>query len=447
MNLTLKEIADKTGGQLVGCDMTVTDLVTDSRAVKDGLLFAVIKGERVDGMDFVANIDESFRCAYITDRPVQNAKNPYVIVKDVIKAVGDIASLHLDSLASKHIAVTGSVGKTTTKNYIASALSCCMNVHYSEGNKNNELGMPLTALGTDKNHDAVVLEMGMRGLGQIKYLCDIATPDVAVITNVGISHIEILGSKENILKAKLEITDNLCENGTAVINADDDMLCNVQIDKKTIRFGIRNEKCDIRAINVVDNRFDVLFENKTYPVCLSALGEHNIYNALAAISVGVALECDIKKLIVGVENFKGDGSRQNIYEFEGLRIFDDTYNASPASMKASMDVMKSFEGRKIVVVADMLELGDFSEKAHRSLASDIVDIDTAFAVCIGDYMKYLCDELKGKCKAVHCKNNDDALNVILQNVKTGDNILFKGSNSMNLAGLLKSFKGEYKNGI
>ncbi|MBQ8606242.1 MAG: UDP-N-acetylmuramoyl-tripeptide--D-alanyl-D-alanine ligase [Clostridia bacterium] len=446
MNLTLKDIANKTGGSLVGPDMTVTELVTDSRLVRDNTLFAIIKGERTDGMNYVRTVGEKYTVAYLTDRPIPDGFGPYLLVDDVIKAVGDIAALHLDTLSASHVAVTGSVGKTTTKNFIASALSACMSVHFSEGNKNNELGMPLTALGTTKDHDAVILEMGMRGMGQITYLCNIAKPDVAVITNVGVSHIEILGTRENILRAKCEIIDALSEGGTAVINADDDMLSTVKTDKKTLRFGIENENCDLRAVNIVDNKFDLLYKEKTYPVKLATLGIHNVYNALAAIAVGTALGCDVKKLITGVESFKGDGSRQNIYDFEGVRIFDDTYNASPASMNASMDVMQGFDGRKVVVLADMLELGDYSESAHAELSEPVKKLDAAVCICIGKYMKHLKNALDGRDGVYHCENNAQALEILKSTVKTGDNVLFKGSNSMNLSDLLNKFKGEWKNG-
>lgn len=442
MNFTLTQIANKTGGTLKGRDMSVTNLVTDSRKVTDGSLFAVIKGERVDGMDFINGIDGKFDVAYLTDRPVENTKNPYILVPDVIKAIGDIASLYIETLDTKRIAVTGSVGKTTTKNYIASALGACVEVHYSKGNNNNELGMPLTVLDTKPSHDAAIFEMGMRGLGQIEYLCNIAKPDVAVITNVGICHIELLGSRENILKAKWEIVDCLKDDGICVINGDDDMLCKGVTNKKVVRYGIENKDCDILAKNVVNNKFDLVYNGKSYPVTLSLLGIHNVYNCLAAVAVGISLGYDVEKLISGAESFAGDGSRQNIYMFDGYRIFDDTYNASPDSMRASMKVMKTFEGRKVLVLADMLELGDFAEKAHTDLAKDVQDIDAGVVICIGDHMKHLAKALQNRKNVYSCPDNERALEILNETVQKGDNILFKGSNSMKLNELLNSFKGD-----
>lgn len=442
MKLTLNEIAQKTGGALCGCDMTVTGLETDSRRVNGGCIFAAIKGARADGYDFIPSLDSLENIAYLTDRAPKSVKNPYIVVPDVIRAIGDIAALHLEKLPAKTVAVTGSVGKTTTKNFIAAALSECMRVNFSKGNHNNELGMPLSVLETAEDDSAVVLEMGMRGFGQIEYLCGIARPDVAVITNIGISHIELLGSRENILKAKCEIIDALPAGGTAVLNGDDDMLQTVSTDKKTLRFGIENESCDIRAVNIVDNSFDMLYGGKSYKVRLAVEGRHNIYNALAAAAVGITLGCDINRLICGIEAFEGDGKRQSIYEFCGLRIFDDTYNASPASMAAAMSVMRGYDGRKVLVLADMLELGDYSAGAHRGLAQNVRNLHASVVVCIGNEMRNLYNAL-GDMTAFWCADNSQARDVLMQNVRPGDNILFKGSQSMNVAGLLKDFKGEW----
>ncbi len=443
MKLTLKDIANRTNGTLYGEDRTVTSLVTDSRKVQNNTLFAAIKGERVDGFDFIESLDKNHSVAYITDRHPKNAKNPYILTDDVIRTIGDAAALHLESVAAKHIAVTGSVGKTTTKNFIASALLSCMDVHFAKGNFNNELGLPLTALDVTEHHDAVILEMGMRGLGQIKYLCNIAKPDVAVITNIGVCHIELLGSKQNILKAKLEIIDALSDDGVAVLNGDDGMLKTIKPGKKTLWYGIDNDNCDIRAVNVVNNKFDLVYKDKSYPVKLATLGIHNVYNALAAVSVGIALGCDIQKLIIGVESFAGDGSRQNIYDFNGIKIFDDGYNASPDSMKAAMNVIKGFENRTVLVLGDMLELGDIAVSAHKSLAKSVYDCKAQLVICIGPLMKNLYDELENVQK-YHVQNNDEALEILKNTVVKGDILLFKGSNSMQLPYLLEKFKGEWE---
>ncbi len=441
MKLTLKEIEKATGGKLYGESITVDRLATDSREVDSGCIFAAIKGERVDGFDYIKGLDEKENIAYLCDRLPQNIKNPAVVVPDVLVAVGKIAKAHLDSLDVTKIAVTGSVGKTTTKECIRAALLACINVHAASGNRNNELGLPLTALDVNDSHDAVILEMGMRGLSQIDYLCSIAKPDIAVITNIGISHIELLGSRENILKAKLEAVDNLSENGVAILNGDDGMLSKVNPNKKTLFFGIDNEKCDLRAINVVDNSYVLLYNNKQYPVKLSVLGRHNIYNSLAGIAVGIAMGLDIECLIRGAEGFTGDGSRQNIYMHGDIRIFDDTYNASPDSMRASMSVLSSFSGRHLLVLADMLELGHMTEAAHAGLADAVYGCRADAVICIGKHMRSLYNALEGVEK-YSCADNESALLILRDIVRAGDTVLFKGSNSMGLAGLVKKFKGE-----
>ncbi len=442
MKLTLSRIAEKTGGILYGDDMVVYSLETDSRRVTGGTIFAALRGQRADGFDFIPALDDIAGIAYLTDRRPDGCRNPCVVVDDVLRAIGDIAALHLSGLSAKRVAVTGSVGKTTTKNFIAAALGKCMKVNCSKGNRNNELGLPLSALDTDESDGAVVLEMGMRGTGQIRYLCSIARPDVSVITNIGVSHIELLGSRENILKAKSEIIEALPRDGAAVINGDDDMLKTLETDRKTLRFGIENKSCDILARQIVDNHFILSCNGRDYPVTLSVMGRHNIYNALAAFAAGYALGCDEKLLIEGIESFSGDGRRQNIYEFNGLRIFDDCYNASPDSMRAAFNVMSGYEGDRLLVLGDMLELGEKSEMYHRALAPDIKRLEPRAVICIGKSMRYLKDEL-GEV-AFGCEDNAQALELIKKIARRGDNILFKGSLSMNLSELVTAFLGEWK---
>ena len=442
--MKLTEIANKINGTLVGADMEINGVVTDSRKVRGGSLFVAIRGERVDGHDFIPDLDKKTDCAYLTTKKIEGIKNPCIITDDAVKALGKIANLHLSGLSAKRVAVTGSVGKTTTKNYIAAALSECMQINCTKGNFNNELGLPLTALETKDSDRAVVLEMGMRGKGQITYLCDIAKPDVAVITNVGICHIELLGSRENILDAKWEIVDALGEDGIAVLNADDEMLATKKANCKTLTFGIYSGKADVRAVNIDGSSFDLVFEGETYPVTLSMLGEHNIYNALCAFAVGCALGCDKQKLIRGICAFAGDGNRQNIYDFNGVTFFDDTYNASPASMNASMSVFEALKGDKTLVLADMLELGDLAEKSHRELAGAVIRTGAKRVICVGRLMKNLYDAL-GDVEKYSVETGADALPILLKTIKKGDCVFFKGSNSMNLAKLVNDFKGELKN--
>ena len=441
MNFKLSQIANAVNGTLIGCDITATTLVTDSRKVKTGSIFAVFKGARVDAFDFIPELDKEEGVCFLTDRAPKDVKNPYILVDDVLLAVGKIANLYINTLGAKRVCVTGSVGKTTTKNFITSALSECVNVHAAIGNRNNELGLPLTVLDITDSHEAVVLEMGMRGIGQIEYLCNIARPDVAVITNIGISHMELLGSRENILKAKSEIIDALDDGGIAVLNGDDDMLKTLKPCKKTLRYGIDNNDCDIVATDVVDNKYTLNVLGKKYPVTLSVLGIHNVYNSLAAVAVGIALGYDIQKLIRGIENFKGDGSRQNIYLWNGIRIFDDTYNASPDSMCAAMSVMSGFEGEKILVLADMLELGEKENEFHAGLKDAVIGCGAKTVFCIGARMKHLYDALENVEK-YHFLTGADALETLKSVAKQGDNILFKGSNSMRLCDVVKQFKGE-----
>lgn len=433
-----------TGGRLYGAERKITAVKTDSRFVQNGCLFAAIKGERVDGFDFISDLDKSFdNIAYLCDRRPDSINNPALVVDDVIKAIGDIARYHLTHQSAKKIAVTGSVGKTTTKDFITCALSACTSVLAEPGNHNNELGLPLLALKTRPWHKAAVFEMGMRGPRQIKYLASIVRPDIGVITNIGISHIELLGSKENILKAKLELADALGER-PLVLNGDDGMLFGARDKvKNPVYYGIENESCLYRAVNISERgriSFDIKEQDELYPVTLSVYGRHNIYNALAAFAVGRIMGFAPQKLITGIESFKGDGVRQNIKEIGGITILDDAYNASPDSVKAALSVLAQMDGPKTLVLGDMLELGECSVEEHEKIGHTAITSGVSRLVTIGPLAEYAAKAAGGKIQCASFENTGDALAWLLKNVAKGDKILFKGSHALGLDGLIKDFE-------
>ena len=448
--MDLCQIAKCTGGTLYGDGgRPVLSVKTDSRLVTNGCLFAAIKGERVDGFDFIKKLDKDFdNIAFLCTKKPQNTKNPAVVVTDVIKALGDIARLYLGGLELVKIAVTGSVGKTTTKDFIASALSACLKVHSLSGNRNNELGLPLTALEANKNHKAAVFEMGMRGLGQIAYLCSIVNPDIGVITNIGLSHIELLGTKQNILNAKLELSTAL-KDRPLILNGDDSLLFGARDRvQNPIFYSVDNPDCQFRAVNISDENgicFDIQHKGKLYPVKLKVPGRHNILNALAAFAVGRTLGLEAQKLIKGIESFKGDGVRQNITQLNGITIIDDCYNASPDSVKAALSVIKPMPGRKTFVLGDMLELGSCAEAEHKKIAKLALEAGVNRLVCIGPLAKLAAKESGGQIECITFEKADMALGWLLKNTKNGDKILFKGSHAVGLDNLVKAFKkGENK---
>ncbi|MBR6793140.1 MAG: UDP-N-acetylmuramoyl-tripeptide--D-alanyl-D-alanine ligase, partial [Clostridia bacterium] len=363
--LTVFKIAEALRQPRPARDFPIKKVVTDSRQVEEGCLFAAIEGERVDGHRFIPTLDDSFEnIAFLgSKRPENSTKNPCFTVEDVYFALGLLAKAHLQELSAKIIGVTGSVGKTTTKNFILSALSPAMQVSGTLGNMNNELGVPLTGLAVSEEDRAAVIEMGMRGLGQIDYLTQFITPDLAVITNIGVAHLELLKSRENIAKAKLELVDALPVDGRALLNGDEPLLYGARADRNCVYFGFSAHN-DYRAEKAEGNRFTLCYPDGSMEITLQVEGEHQIMNALAAFGVGHLLGVDPQLLKAGIEAFTGDGRRQFTEVVGGVTVIDDTYNAAPDSMAAALKVLASKPARRIAVLGDMLELGDCSQAEH-----------------------------------------------------------------------------------
>ncbi|MGN1410825.1 MAG: UDP-N-acetylmuramoyl-tripeptide--D-alanyl-D-alanine ligase, partial [Eubacteriales bacterium] len=345
---------------------------TDSRECTEGTIFCAIKGQNVDGNDFIPMALEAgadcFICQYVPDE-AKNSGKPFcaVIVEDTVKAIGSLASYYRGFSKAKFIAITGSVGKTTTKEFIYSVASASFKTHKTQGNYNNELGLPLTIFGIEPDDRVVVLEMGMSALGEIEYMTKIARPDIAVVTNIGTSHLATLGTRENICRAKLEIRLGLPEDGILLLNADEPLLFNQyeSLGSNTKLMSIYNRCGDFRAVNIRQKLdgivYDLIYSNKAVTnVEIPALGKHNVYNSLAAYSVGVLLGMTDEAIRRGLKTFVGADMRQKIYDIGGITVIDDCYNASPESMRAAIDVLVSMAAKKnarpAALLGDMLEL-------------------------------------------------------------------------------------------
>ena len=414
----------------------------DSRAVKKGNMFVCLPGARVDGHDFASKAAENGAACFLCEKPL-DTDLPYCLVPDSLKGLQDLGKAYRLSLGTKVVAVTGSVGKTTTKEYISSVLSRKYRTHKTEGNKNSETGVPLTLLAVSPSDEAVVTEMGMSAKGEISVLTKIACPDIAVITNIGVSHIEHLGSQENIMLAKLEILEGLSENGTLIINYDDEYLRHAyndllfgKIPQRIIRYGINNRDCDVIASEIAMEdgslRFCVRTPEGDMTVIMPCEGVHNVYNSLAAISVGVCMGVSLSDMSAGLAEFKGIPLRQQSYKRDGLNIIEDCYNASPSSMQAGIDVLRRKKGRKIAVLGDMLELGDFSDELHRKVGKMLENIDilVAFGHFNGSYVKGAEEAGLKSENCYSCENNEAAAVVLSQIAKDGDHILIKASRGM-----------------
>ncbi len=356
-------------------------LSTDSRAIVDGCIFAAIAGENFDGCDYAAAAAEAGARIIIAERMPDGLDGKavdVVIVKNTVRALGDLARYAISRSGMKTVAVTGSVGKTTTKEFVASCFSVKHKTHKTDGNKNNEIGLPLTALSAQADDEYGVFECGMSGRGQIEYLSGIVNPDAAIITNIGTAHIEALGSRENIARAKLEIVSGMKPDGVLVINGDEPLLYGARdtLGVKVVTAAMHNRDADFRAVNLRRTAsgtvFDLIYMGKVETnLEIPTLGAHTVYDALFAIAVSVVCGLSMAEIRVGLRSYRGVSMRQRIYGLGGITVIEDCYNASPESMRASIDVLVSVAkekgGRAAALLGDMRELGEHSRLLHEQI--------------------------------------------------------------------------------
>ncbi len=438
----------------IDCD--IKSFKIDTRKINEGDCYIGIKGENTDGNLFYKDAFDKGASLVILDNYQYNeedeeylAKNDksIVVVEDTIKALGNLAKYKRSLFKIPVVAVTGSAGKTSTKDIIYSVLKSRYKTQKTIGNQNNHLGLPLTVLALDDSSEVLVLEMGMNHLGEISYLTNIALPSVVVITNVGTAHIGNLGSRENILRAKLEILEGLSDDGVVVINNDNDLLHDWYIKNKDkyniLTVGVENAS-DFQAsdIKVLKNGSSFSCNGEEYKVLVG--GEHFIYNSLVAIAVANVFDIDVKGVQKGIKNFELSSNRMNIIDNEDIMIIDDSYNANYDSMNYAIKYLGNLDGRRIAVLGTMRELGKYSEKLHRDIGNLIVEENIDILITVGDYAKYINEEaLKLGFLAensYHFSNNKDAIKLINEIKKRDDKILVKASNSLNFGEIVANIK-------
>ncbi len=384
---TIKEICSMCTGRLnilgVSEDETVSGMCTDSREAEPDTLFVAIKGERVDGHDYILSAAKRGCCLALAERvPDMCGADKYaiIVVDDVLLALERIAFALKNEMDCLTVGITGSVGKTTTKEFVYAVLKEHYKTYKTAGNHNSVIGMPISVIEMPRDTEAAVFEMGMSGVGEIASMTRAARPNIAIITTVGTSHIEMLGSRENICLAKMEIAEGLCENGTLVLNGDEPLL--VSADKKghrVIYVGIENRNADYRALNIRTGinktTFDLLCGGRIYSnIELPVMGHHNVYAALFAFAVGRLCHMDGEEIRRGLLSYKSVGMRQNIYQLGGITLIEDCYNASPESMRSALDVLSQLSEQKggartAALLGDMLELGENSPALHREVGT------------------------------------------------------------------------------
>lgn len=447
-NFSVSKILKSTGGTLIfgSEDEGVLSISTDSREIGDKCLYIPIKGEKFDGHTFLEGALKNGAEGYLTQNDdIVKGYGFGIKVKDTKKALGDIAAAYKEGFCADVVALTGSVGKTTTKEFIASVLSRRFNTVKTKANYNNDIGLPFTLLSIGADTQKAVVEMGMSNFKEISYLTNIARPDAAVITNIGTSHIEFLKSREGILKAKCEIFEGLKEGGTAFLNGDDDLLQTLsgKLGFKTVFFGIDNKKCDICAENVKLYPLKTEFEISGQKFEINIPGRHNVYNALCAYAVGKMYDMTDDEIRKGLLDYKNDGIRQSIIEINGAKILNDCYNSSLQAAMSAIDVLKKLsDGKKIAVLGDMAELGDMSEDCHRKLGAYFASCGCDVLITVGNAAKFIADEAK-KCgvreKNIYSfENNADAALCLKGILKKNDAVLIKGSHCMKMEEIAKN---------
>ena len=394
--VTLQAAAQAMRGKLVGAgdpNVEVTGGVIDSRAVAAGNLFFALSGDQTDGHRFVGPALENGASAAVVSREWADSEEPetgpLIVVEAPDLAMGDLARVYRQRFDIPIVAITGSNGKTTTKDMTATVLSSRYEVLATEGNLNTRLGVPMTLFGLNKTHDVAVIEMGISEQEGLTYLCEIADPTIGVITNIGPTHLEFLGSVEGVAQAKGELLEYLNESSMAILNFDDLYLPKERAKGRLLGFGI-DETCQFRGEGLVlDQEGCVCFSLQGRNFSLSILGRHNVYNALAATAVGAALEVPLEDAAAALKSFKPTKLRSQLTRHGGVQVLNDSYNANPASMRAALGTLSELvpgeKGRRIAVLGDMLELGDTATPAHQDLGRDAVSAGVDLLFAFGDF--------------------------------------------------------------
>ena len=451
--VTIRDIVEATGGRLLcgNPDMEITGFSIDSRQGQKDYLFVPIIGEKVDAHRFIEGALKINGATLTSEHDEMDSDQPWIRVDDTVKAMQQIGTAYRNRLNLPVVAVTGSVGKTTTREMIAWALTSQKKVFQTIGNQNSQIGVPLTLSRMTKEDDIAVLEIGMSERGQIETLTTMIRPNIAVVTIIGVCHIEYLKSQENICLEKMDIVKGLQEGGKVFLNGDDPFLTPYagKLEYDTYFYGM-GENCDYRAVNVVQDAdgtsFDFVIKGgETYPVRLSVLGDHNVKNALAALGICHQSGVDVEAAAAALTSFHGQ--RQKIVKYNGYTLIEDAYNASPDSMKAALKVLASMEGRKIAVLADMLELGAKEKEYHEEVGRYLGETGIDELYCVGPLSECIMagvEETNPACTMQHFANNDDMAAFLEGHLTAGDNVLIKGSNGMKLSEVISRIDGTVK---
>lgn len=457
--ISLEQIAYITGGKVpLQANNHARGISIDTRTLVSGDLFVAIKGERFDGHDFIGKALEAGVAGVVAEYvPDGVCPDRIVLVDNTLYALGKLAAAYKEGIDPVTIAVTGSVGKTTTKQFLASVIGAAMPTHSTQGNYNNEIGLPLTLLALREEHRAAVLEIAMSAKGEIEYLSKLARPDIGIVTCIGTSHIETLGSREAIRDAKLEIIKGIKEGGTLLLNGDDPLLCGVE---GAVYVGEKNDACDYLITNVRSGSGGHVYDLRCPDKLLRDLkinvpGKHNVFDSALAVAAADILKIDEHMVRIGLEAFQNTGLRQRFTSCGEVTFIEDCYNAAPESVKASLQVLKTAAcergGRAVAVLGEMRELGEYSSQLHRCVGTEVANIGVDVLFTFGEeansYAVGAFEAGMNESCILSFPNLDDCealCDGIKKILKPGDTVLFKASRAVALERVIELLKKEYE---
>lgn len=459
-NMTLGNIAAACHGILVGNnpELEITGVTTDSRQVRENNLFLAVRGERVDGHRFIPQVmKEGHAAAAVCESRPEEDCGSYILVENVLQALQDMALFYRNTLSIPMIGITGSVGKTSTKEFIATVMNQKFRVLRTEGNYNNEIGVPLTLLKIREEHEAAVIEMGINHFGEMKRLGHMVRPDIMVFTNIGDCHLEFLGSRDGILKAKTEVFEEMNADSDVIINGDDDKLSEIAEvhGKVPVRFGFGEEN-DFYADHITSeglfgSHARIHTPEGEFMAGIPLPGEHMVRNALAATAVGIHMGLSFAEIAAGIGNVKSTGGRSNVIQTRRYTLIDDCYNANPVSMCAAIDLLMLADTRKVALLGDMFELGQDSELMHAKVGRYAAEKGTDVIICVGEASQEMAKEAEeaecnipgtGKKEVYYYKDKEELMKKLPEILDTGDTILVKASHGMGFQEIVSLLKSE-----
>ena len=444
-NITVSKAARLCSGRIIGNsyeDREIARVIIDSRAVESGDMFVAYKGEKVDGHDYIpAAFDRGAACC-LAERAPENCAGPVILVEDVQKALESVAAAYRQSLSLPVIGITGSVGKTTAKEMVWWVLSQKLNVLKTEGNLNNQIGVPMTLSRIQPQHQAAVVEMGISGFGEMRELAVMARPTIALFTLIGHAHLEFLHNLEGVFRAKTEMLELMPEDATVIVNGDDPWLAKIKCRQRLIRCGL-GQDCELRAENIkalADGTTDFLLVHKDgrIPIHIPAHGRHLVYAAMEAAAVGMSLGLSEEEIARGIAAYKVMGRRGAVWTGDKLTLVDDSYNANPDSMRCAINSMADMPGRHVCILGDMLEMGPEAASMHYELGKYAVDKGMELLLCCGELGREIARGAGDR--GMWFKSREELTAALPQLICPGDTVLVKASRGMHLEEISEELK-------